>query len=142
MAKKVTINAEQFAERWQEGLQGASAKIEAGINAVNTAPGQSAAQQADVWMQRLQDSKEKWKKNVAAVSLEDWKQAAIEKGIPNLQASLNLGRNKVMKAAGKLIPAINNALASPNMPKRGATIEQNVARVTFMAKELRKAFSS
>lgn len=139
MAKKVNITASQFADRWGEGLLGAGSKIEQGVNAVTTAPGQEAAKQKDVWLARIQASADKWAKNTAAVPLEDWKASMIQKGIPNLQNAVNLSKSKVMKAAEKLIPAINSALSS--LPKRGTTIDQNMARSTHMAKELRKAFA-
>lgn len=139
MAKKVNISAQTFADRWVKGMQGASEKIQSGIDAVTEAPGAKAAAQADLWLRRIQNSKDKFARNVASVSLSDWKEAAKKKGIPAIQTAVPLAKPKVQNAAAKLIPAINDALS--NIPGRGMTLEENMARVTHMARALQEAFS-
>lgn len=139
MSKRVNISADTFAKRWKSGLDGAGAKIKDGINAVSTAPGQQAAEQRDVWLQRVTASADKWARNVASVSLQSWKDAAITKGIPALANATQLAQPKVKAAAEKLIPAINAALS--DMPPRGATLDANLARVRHMASALQNAFA-
>ena len=139
MARKVNISANTFAKRWKSGLDGAGTKIKEGINAVSEAPGQAAASQVEVWAQRTIAAKDKWARNVAAVSLADWKKAAIDKGIPALANATALAQSKVEAAANKLIPAINSALN--DIPPRGSTLDANLARVRHMASALQAAFA-
>jgi len=139
MAKRVNISPAVFADRWSNGMSNASQKIQSGIEAVTEAPGQKAAAAVELWFKRIQQSKDKFARNVAAVSLNDWKQAAIKKGIPAIQNSVSLAKPKVQKAAEKLIPAINNALS--DIPERGMTLEENMRRVLHMARGLQEAFA-
>ena len=139
MSKRVTISAEVWSQRWVQGVQNSSEKVQSGVQAVTEAPGQKAADKADLWLAKLQASKDKFKRNVAAVSLEDWKSRFITKGIPAMQTAAPLSKTKVAKKAGELIPVINDALAS--MPERGATLDANLARVRHMASALQKAFA-
>jgi len=138
MSKKVKVTAEQFTDRWASGLSNASTRIEEGVMAVNEAPGKKAAAQKSVWLANIQKNADKWATNVQ-VPLADWQEAMIKKGIPALQNAIPLARSKVNSAAAKLIPAMNNALAS--IPPRGTTLESNIARVTHIAKSMKAAFA-
>lgn len=138
MANKVKVNAEQFTKRWETGMQGAAARIEEGVNAVTEAPGKKAAAQKSLWLQQIQANADKWAKNVQ-VPLADWQAAMIQKGIPALANAIPLALPKVLNAATKLIPAMDAALAS--IPPRGTTLEANIARVTHIAKEMKRAFA-
>lgn len=139
MAKKINITPEQLANRWANGIQNSSQKIKDGVNAVTEAPGKAAAAQVELWMSNLQNSKAKWQKNVASVSVEDWRKATIEKGIPALQNSVNMAKPKVQKNAEKLISTINSLMST--LPPKGTTIEANLERVRHMAVGLNKAFA-
>lgn len=138
MAKKVKVNETQFADNWESGLQGASAKIERGIDAVTTAPGKLAAAQKQLWLTNVTKSADKWERNVQ-VPLPEWQKAAKDKGIPALQNAIPLAKSKVQAAAAKLIPAMNDALSS--IPPRGTTLEANIARVTHIARKMKAAFA-
>ena len=139
MAKKVKVNATQLAQNWSNGLNGAAQKIEAGINAVTENPAKMAADRSDFWLQQVTKSKDKYVQGLNKVSLESWKQSAIQKGIPALQNSLQMGQAKVEANAGKLISTINSALST--MPARGATLDQNLNRVKHVAQAMQKAYS-
>ena len=136
---KVLLTPEQFAARWEAGMRGAGARIEQGVNAVTEAPGAKAAAQADLWLQQVTASKDKWAERVAAVSLSSWKESMIKKGIPALQNAVALAKPKVQAMAGKLIPAINAAVES--LPARGATLDENLLRVRHMAERLIASFA-
>lgn len=139
MAKKVKVSATQLASNWENGLNGAAAKIEAGINSVTENPAKLAADRSDFWLQQVSKSKDKYVSGLNKVTLESWKQSAIQKGIPALQNSLTMGKSKVEANAGKLISTLNSALAS--MPARGATLDQNLNRVKHVAQAMQKAYS-
>lgn len=137
MASKVKVNEQQFADRWERGLQGASQRIQEGVNAVTEAPGKKAAAQKQLWLTNVQNSADKWEQNVQ-VPLEDWRSAMIQKGIPALQNSIALAKPKVQSNAGRIINVLNNALS--NMPPRGATLDQNLDRVRHIATAMKKGF--
>ncbi len=136
---KVTLTPEQFAARWETGMRGSGARIEQGVNGVTEAPGAKAAAQADLWLAKVTASRDKWAKNVAAVSLGSWKESMIKKGIPALQNAVGLAKPKVQAMASKLIPAINAAVDT--LPPRGATLDENLLRVRHMAESLAQAFA-
>lgn len=138
MAKKVKVTPEQFTERWSRGLTNSADKIRSGVESVTESPTEAAAAQADVWLQNVTQSRDKYVKGLKAVSLNQWKTATLQKGIPALQNSVNVAKPKVQNAAGKLIPAINDLLGS--MPARGTTLDQNLERVRHMAQGLREKF--
>lgn len=139
MAKRVKVTAQQYADRWEKGLRNSAQKIEESIQSVTESPGQAAAKQKALWLQNIQASADKWATNVAAVTLDAWKQAAITKGIPNLQTAIPLAKGKVESTGGKVISAMNSALA--NLPPRGTTLEANLNRVAHIARAMRTAFS-
>lgn len=138
MAKKVKVDATQFAERWSRGLTGAADKIRQSVEAVTDSPTEAAAAQADVWLQNVTNSREKYVSGLRSVSLQDWKNATLTKGIPALQNSVSVAKPKVQKAAGVLIPALNDLLGT--LPARGTTLDQNLERVRHMAQGLRDKF--
>ena len=139
MGKHVGVNAQQWADRWSSGITGASERIKDGVNSVTEAPGQLAADKAELWLQRVTASAQKYKTNVAAVSLSEWKESMVKKGIPAIANSVGIAKPKVVKAANDLIPVINAAMDT--LPARGATLDQNLQRVRHMATALQTAFS-
>ena len=87
-------NATDVAQKWATNLSNATTSITNGVNAVSTAPGQLAAAQANKWITRLQASQAKWARNVSAVSLADWKNAMINKGIPRIATGAQAAQPK------------------------------------------------
>ena len=63
------------AEKWARRTSAAGADWQAGVQAVTDAPGAKAAAQADAWQQRLSlpETKEKFRRGVGSVPLEEWK---------------------------------------------------------------------
>lgn len=115
---------------WLAGMQGASTKITAGVNAVTTAPGQAAARQANVWAQNTAAAVNKYSKNVAAVSLQDWQQATLTKGVARIASGAAASQSKYTAAMTQILPQITSIVQG--LPARGTT-DQNIARaVAYM----------
>lgn len=126
------IDPATAAANWVSGMQGAATKMTAGINAVTTAPGALAARQAAVWAQNTQAAQSKFAKNVGAVSLEEWKQAAITKGVGRVAGGATAAQSKMANAMQQILPQIDSIVKS--LPPRGTT-EQNIQRaVAYMNK--------
>lgn len=139
MSGKVNITAQTWSTRWKTGMQNASSKMQEGVNSVTEAPGVKAAAASALWLTNVTKAEAKFAKNVAAVSLESWKNAYIKKGIPAISNAATVAEPKVQAAATKLIPVINGLLNT--IPARTATLDGNLARVRHMAAGLQEAFA-
>lgn len=124
-------------QKWVNRMQAASAEITAGVNAVSVAPGVSAAKQANAWITRIQASKAKWERNVAAVTLEQWKSAMIERGIPAINAGVTAKSGNYLNFANKAYPYIATGVAHvKSMPK--GTLAQSQARANYFMEYMSK----
>lgn len=125
------LTPEQVAARWASGLSAATDHIQQGINSVTVAPGQAAARQKDVWASNVAASKDKFARNVAGVSLQEWQQAAITKGVPRIASGAQAAQPKFATFMGKLLPYIAQQVSA--LPPRG-NLEQNIARMGAFAR--------
>ncbi len=115
------------AARWAQGLAGATQKISEGVSAVQVAPGQAAARQMDVYLANVTAAAPKWRAKVAAVSLQDWQQAMISKGVPRISSGATAAQGKFQAVMTQLLPQIDRVVSS--LPPRG-NLDQNIARAT------------
>lgn len=122
-------------DAWVKGLQGATQKIKDGISRVQVAPGQAAARAADLWEQNVANAKDKYKANVAAVTKEQWQDAAINKGAGRVASGALAAQSKFESFMDKFLPAVDAAVRG--LPARG-DIEQNLQRSNQLARELHK----
>lgn len=125
------LTATQVSQKWLTNFGNAATAMTDGVNSVTTAPGQAAAAQASLWLQRLQQSQQKWATRVSAVTLQQWQQAMINLGIPRAQQGAQQKQAKYtsfitdyMQFLSGQVPAIKA------MPK--GTLAQGIARSTAM----------
>lgn len=121
------------AQAWATGLANAGTKITAGINAVQVAPGQAAARQKAAYTAGVAANADKWASRVGAVSLQDWKDAAINKGVQRIATGATAAQPKMAAAMAKLLPQIASAVAA--LPARGG-IDQNLQRSNQFARAM------
>lgn len=124
---------EQIAARWASGMQGATQKMTDGANSVTVSPGQRAAQQADVWLANTQASLPKFKANTARLTVEDWRQPFLNKGIQRIQLGTQNAQPKVAAFLTNFLPYVQAGQAK--LPPRG-NFEQNLARSQAMIRHL------
>lgn len=122
MALPTPANA---AAKWAQNLGAATTRYTDGVNAVQTSPGQLAAQASDRYIAGVQASVPKFIANSQAVQLGDWKNAAINKGAPRLASGAQQAQNKMQGVFTSLFPFIEQVRGS--LPQRG-DLEQNIAR--------------
>lgn len=119
----------QVAAKWQSRLGQATTQITDGVNAVTTAPGQKAAAAKALWLQRVQASQDKWARNVARVSLEEWKRSMIDIGIPRIATGAAAKVGKVESFMTEFLPHVNAVAARVHAMPKG-DINASIARAT------------
>lgn len=128
-----TGTPDQIAADWAARLAGSTDKIQRGVQAVTTSPGQAAARQKDAYVAGVQASSGKWATRVASVTLSDWQQAAITKGVPRVASGAQAAQPKMAAFMARVLPHIESARAS--LPPRG-NLEQNIARSASFARKM------
>jgi hypothetical protein len=135
------VDAAGFAEKWARRLKGAGTDIQNGIKRVTTAPGVKAAAQVQAMRNnlnaRIDDGT--WGRRTAAVSLNDWQQAALTKGVQRISQGVDGAGAKVTEMAGKLLAAVDQSVAVVDRTPRG-DLSTNIGRaVTFMTEMSNRA---
>lgn len=119
-----------LAQNWVNNLSGATARMQAGAQAVTTAPGQAAAAQQAVWLANVTASANRWASAVAAVPLATWQQDYIQKGLPRVATGAQAAQTKFATVLGNIITAEKQIV--PSLPPRG-NLQQNIARSAAFA---------
>ena len=123
---------EQVAAKWAQNLGAATQYITAGVNAVTVAPGQQAARQVDAWIQGVQAARNKWQQRVGAVTLQEWQQAMITKGVPRVASGAQAAVPKMSQFLGEFLPFQERVTQQVrSMPKGGleAGINRAIAQI-------------
>lgn len=125
------VTPDQFAEKWVRNLGAATQDIARGVDQVTQAPGVAAARQKDVWIAKIQASQEKWARNVARVSVEEWRAKMKDVGIPRIASGAAANQGKMQQFAAEFLPHLDRGVAQVKaMPKR--TLEDGVNRAIAM----------
>ena len=125
--------AQEAAQAWAQRLAGSTDRIQRGVQAVSTAPGQSAARQKAVWQQNTAAAADKWAARTASVPLADWQQAMISKGAPRIASGAQAAQPKMEQFMSQLLPHIQSGLGA--LPARG-NLDQNINRMTAWARHM------
>lgn len=135
------LTASEMTDKWQRRLKAAGQDISAGIDRVTQAPGAKAAAQANVMAANLaaRIADGTWQRNVAKVSVDQWKTAAKMKGVPRIAAGVDAAKDKATDMFGKVLSAVDASVQVVNQTPRG-DINQNIQRaVTFMQEMAKRA---
>src|SRR5437764_101962 len=127
----VRVSPQQAREKWTSRLGAATQEITQGIARVQTAPGQQAAAKFQKWLNGVQEGAQKWRRNVAAVSLEDWKAAATQIGVPRIAQGAQQKAGKYQAFAESFFPHLEAGLRQiESMPD--TTMEDRINRAVAM----------
>jgi len=127
----VRVTASEFQEKHARRLKAALEDMRTGVQRVDEAPGQKAAQAQDKMRANLVAAIDngKWARRVAAVPLEQWKSAMLNKGIPRVSAGIDGAAQKVRDFATQLIEHENRVLTEVDrLP--AVTLEDSINRAT------------
>ena len=139
MASGVRLTPEQFQEKHARRLKGSLQDISAGIDRVSESPTAKAAAKEQKMITNLQASVSsgKWRNGLNRVSLDQWKDAAKNKGINRIAAGIDGAKDKVTAFAAQLLPYENTLQASVSkMPD--LTVEDSISRATAWIRGMAK----
>lgn len=115
------------AQKWKTRLSAATPDIQAGIQRVTSAPGQAAARQKGAWQANVIAAADKWERNVSRVSLDQWKQAALD-GVNRVAQGATAKVGKMESFLTEFQPHLERTQAALAAMPRG-NLEQNLARM-------------
>lgn len=119
----------QVAQKWQQRLSQSTQQITDGVNGVQQAPGAKAAQAKALWVQQVTAAADKWAARTGAVTLDAWKAAMINKGIPRVATGAQAATPKVEAFMTQFLPHVEAVAQRVRaMPKGG--LANGIARAT------------
>lgn len=119
----------QVAQKWQQRLSQSTQQITDGVNGVQQAPGAKAAQAKALWVQQVTAAADKWAARTGAVTLDAWKSAMINKGIPRVATGAQAATPKVEAFMTQFLPHVEAVAQRVRaMPKGG--LANGIARAT------------
>jgi hypothetical protein len=103
--KPVMINAQLFWQNWQNGMNNSADRMRQGVAAVKTAPSEGAIAAKEKmrarWIQSIDTGK--WASRTAEITLQQWQQAMIQKGIPRIADGVRGAQARVINFATQLL---------------------------------------
>jgi len=133
------LTAKEFQEKHARRMKAAIPDMQAGIEKVSVAPTAKAADKQDKMKSRLLERIEDgtWARRLRSVSLEDWKEKTIKKGLPRVASGIDGAAAKVEDFAGQLLPFIDKQVEEiKKMPDM--TIEDSINRMTTFVRGMSK----
>lgn len=133
------LTPEEFASKWASRTAAATPEYTAGVQRVQTAPGQAAAAKEAKYQAGVQAAvtSGKWRRNVGAVSLAQWQESALTKGAQRLSTGAQAAQGKMAAAGARILPMIDQAKAEVDrMPDN--TIEDRIAKSAAFARAMHK----
>ena len=135
----VKITAAEFKEKHARNLKASLVDMRAGVEKVTEAPGAQAAAKQDKMLANLtaKVADGTWARRLKGVTLEDWRNKMINKGLPRVSGGIDAAAAKVEDFAAQLLPAVDaasrKAQAMPDL-----TLEDSIARMTSFVREMAK----
>lgn len=130
--KKLT--PQQIAQKWADKTAGATNLLQAGVMAVTENPAQKAAQRAQFWIDQLNRSfqEQTWQRGLANVTLSDWQQAMILKGIPVIADRVRKAQPKYQAFISAYLTWYQGTVAPQLASMPRGNIDQNIQRATLV----------
>jgi len=136
---RIRVTPEEFAEKHARRLKASVEDIRRGIERVTEAPTAKAAAKENKMLANLTAavSSGKWARRLRAVSLEDWKKAAIDKGVGRIATGIDGAYDKQVAFAGQLL-AFEGTLLEKVDKMPDLTLEDSISRMTAWARGMSK----
>jgi len=127
----VRITPEEYAEKHARNLKASIEDIRRGLTRVTESPTAKAADQQEKMLARLSEAVRsgKWAAGLRRVSLEEWKEKTITKGLPRIAAGIDAAHGKQVDFATALFAHENRLLGEiARLPD--LTLEDSISRAT------------
>lgn len=138
------VSPQEWLTKWGTNLNASGTYIKNGVNRVTVAPGQAAAAASDRMLAGVTNAIQTgtWQRAVSSVSLQQWQNAMINKGIPRLQTGITQAQNSKVDKITTLLSNVDASAAAANaLPKGG--LQQGIARATeFMTQMSQRSQAS
>jgi hypothetical protein len=136
----VRVNASEYAEKWARRLKQATPDIKLGVERTTVNPADLAIASLDKMLAGFVEAMNSGKieAGLRNVTLADWKDSMLRKGLSNLAAGVDGAQNKVTRKAGALLQAVDAAQGVvANMPD--LTFEDRLNRMTAFSRSMHDA---
>ena len=125
------MSAAEYTEKHARNLVASAPDIVAGINRVDKAPTEQAAAKVTKYLVGIQAAVQsgKWVAGLKRVSLEQWKKATADKGVPRISQGIADAAEKVNAFATVFLPFIDG-VSTKTRAMPSMTLEDSIARMT------------
>jgi len=129
----------EITAKWQQRTSAASEEYKKGVQAVQVAPGQLAAAAAQKALLNYQESinSGRFARRVGSVSLEQWKQAASEKGAARIASGVQAAGAKTAGFWQEFLPYLLSVQSQVN-GMANVTLEDGIQRAVANMRGLSK----
>jgi uncharacterized protein YaaR (DUF327 family) len=133
------ISETDFAKKWGDRLKGATSEIRDAVQKLDKDPGALAIAQQEKLLAKVTEAIKsgKWAKKRAKVTLDDWKKAMLNKGIPNISTGVDNATSKVQDFAKKLLEYEKSQITEiDKLPT--VTLEDSIRKMTEWVRRMAK----
>ena|SRR3989304_508411 len=133
------VTPEEFQEKHARRLKGALVDIQKGVERLTVSPTEQSAKKQDKMLQNISEAVNsgKWARNLRKVTLEEWRQKMISKGLPRIGTGIDGAAEKVRDFASQLLPHIDVGRQTvQQMPD--LTLDDSLNRMTAYVRHMAK----
>lgn len=130
-------DARKVTEKQIRNAQNGSQNYLDGVESVDMAPGQKAIKKKAKYLANVQASVDKWERNTGAVTLEEWKKMAREKGGARFSSGVEAARDKILAFHEEFQPFVAGIKAKLDTMD-DTTPEQRERKMVENVREMRK----
>lgn len=133
------LTPEQATEKHARRLKGSIEDIRMGVERVNVAPTQKAAEKIDKMKMKYLEAIDSGKveRGLKRVTLDDWKSKTINKGLNRIGAGVDEAHDKLVNFYGEMFPYQDN-LKAQIVKLPDITLEDNINRMTTFIRGMAK----
>ena len=135
----VKLTAKEFQEKHNRRLKASLDDVRSGVQKVTENPAEKAIQKKDKMKARLIESIDdgRWENGLKKVSLEQWKDDMLNKGVNRISAGIDGAEQKMIAFGEKLLPHVQQGQDKiKNMPDM--TIEDSINRQAEFTRHMHK----
>ena len=131
------LTAQEFQEKHNRRLKAAVDDMRKGVQAVTESPTAKAAKKGDKMREGIVKAIDsgKWAAGLNRVSLDEWKQKMLNKGVNRVAAGIDEAADKVQAFAAELLPHIDAGVSKiGKLPD--VTLEDSINRMTTFVRHM------